>query len=92
MAELKKVSSLFDRYKKTLIAPEASVINAFVEVVDDLLGISFPKNKIKYNPATKILTFSGSGLLRGECKLHEPEIIAHLRGRLGDKSAPKALQ
>lgn len=92
MAELKKVSSLFDKYKKNLIAPEASVVNAFVEVVDELLGISFPKSKIRYNPTTKTLSFSGAGILRGECKLHEPEIIAHLRGRLGDKGAPKAIQ
>lgn len=92
MAELKQVSSLFDKYKKTLVAPEASVVNAFVEVVDDLLGIHCPKSKIKYNPTTKTLSFSGAGILRGECKIHEPEIIAHLRGRLGDRGAPVAIR
>ena len=91
MADLKKVSSLFDKYKKNLIAPEASVVSAFVEVVNDLLGIDCPKNQIKYNPGTKTLSFLGSGVLRGECKLHELEIISHLKGRLGEKSAPRTI-
>lgn len=89
MAELKKVSSLFDKYKKSLIAPEASVVNVFVEVVEDLLGTNCPKERVRYNPSTKTLSFSGAGVIRGECKVHEMEIITHLRGRLGDKSAPK---
>lgn len=91
MPELKKVSSLFDKYKKTLAAPEASVVSAFVEVVDDLLGISCQKTQVRYNPSTKTLSFLGNGVLRGECKTREAEILAHLKGRLGEKGAPKSI-
>jgi hypothetical protein len=89
MAELKKISSLFDKYKKTLVAPESSVVGVFVDVVQDLLGVECQKGQVRYNPTTRVLSFLGGGVLRGECKTHEAEILAHLRGRLGDKNAPR---
>lgn len=73
------------------MAPEASVVNAFVEVVEDIIGIACPKNQIRYDPSTRVLSFVGGGVLRGECKIRETEILDHLRGRLGEKSAPKAI-
>lgn len=86
--ELKKLSSLFDKYKERLVAPEASVIDAFVEVVKDLLGFDMDKEKIRYSPGSKTLSLVGSGALRSELKLHEKEILTHLTARLGNKSAP----
>ena len=87
--ELKSVSSLFERYKKTLVAPESSVINAFLEVVEDLLSIKVGKEKVRYSPSSRTLSLSGLGSLRSEIKMREAEILDHLRGRLGDKSAPR---
>lgn len=86
--ELKKLSTLFDKYKERLVAPEATVIDALVEVVKDLLGFEIDKKKVRYSPGSKTLSFVGSGALRSELKLHEKEILAHLAGRLGKKSAP----
>lgn len=87
--ELKKVSSLFERYKKTLVAPESSVISAFLEVVEDLLSVKLVKEKVRYSPVSRTLSLSGLGSLRSEIKMREEEIINHLKGRLGEKSAPK---
>lgn len=86
--EIKKVSDLFDKYKKRLVAPEGSVIEAFIEVVDDLLSIEVAKSKVKYNPASRTLSLKVAAALRSEIKIHESEIIAHLKGRLGEKNAP----
>lgn len=86
---IKKLSSLFDKYKNTLIAPERSVINAFFEVVEDLYGWDIPKNYITYNSKNKIISLKTSGTLVSEIKLHKQEILNHLKGRLGEKSAPK---
>ncbi|OGG41464.1 hypothetical protein A2837_03065 [Candidatus Kaiserbacteria bacterium RIFCSPHIGHO2_01_FULL_46_22] len=87
--ELKKLSSLFDKYKERLVAPEGSVIDAFVEVVRDLFEFEVNRDKIRYNPTTKTLSIVGMGILRSEVKKREQEVFDHLRGRLGDKSAPK---
>lgn len=87
--ELTKVSSLFDKYKKTLVAPEASVISAFLEVVEDLLSVKLSREKVKYNPTSRTLSLNGLGALRSEVKIREGEILDHLRGRLGDKCSPK---
>jgi len=89
--EIKKVSSLFEKYKQILIAPESTVINAFIEVVDDLLGIKCSRTQLSYSPSTKTLSLRGAGMLRSELKLHEEEILSHLKGRLGEKGAPKLI-
>lgn len=89
--ELKKASDLFEKYRKVLIAPERTVINAFLEVVDDLLSIKFSSDKLRYNPDTKTLSFVGAGLLKSEIKMHETEILAHLKGRLGERSVPRLI-
>lgn len=85
---IKKVSDLFAKYKQRLVAPEASVITAFVEVVNDLIGLDINPKKVNYNPSTKILVINGGGPLKSEIKLHQKEILTHLKGRLGEKSAP----
>ncbi|OGG85579.1 hypothetical protein A2392_02280 [Candidatus Kaiserbacteria bacterium RIFOXYB1_FULL_46_14] len=87
--ELKKLSSLFDKYRERLVAPEASVVDAFVEVVADLFDLKISREKIRYNPTTKTLSIVGLGVLRSEIKKREQEVFDHLKGRLGEKSVPK---
>lgn len=89
--EVKKLSSLFEKYKKTLIAPQKTVIHAFVEVVDELLGITVGSEQVKYSPNNKTLVITARGPLKTELQLHKDEIIAHLKGRLGEKNAPQTI-
>ena len=51
--EIKRVSDLFEKYRKTLIAPQKTVIGAFVEVVDDVLGIKLKPESVRYAPGSK---------------------------------------
>lgn len=89
--DIKKVGDLFAKYKQRLVAPEASVINAFVEVVSDLLDLDINPKKVSYNPATKVISINGGGPLKTEIKMQQKEILIHLKGRLGDMSAPKTI-
>jgi len=86
---IKQLSQLFEKYKNTLKAPQASVVNAFCEVVKDLLDIEIDKERIQYNPIKKQLVLNIPGVIKSEIQLHQKEILDHLKGRLGVGSSPK---
>ena len=75
--------------KKTLRAPQGAVITACREVIKDLVEIEVPKEKLKYSPQTRILSFTVGGPLKSEVMLHKKDILTHLKGRLGPQNAPK---
>lgn len=83
-----KISELFEKYKKTLKAPQKTVINVFQEVVKDILSFDIPFEKIQYSPNTKVLFVGMHGPGKSEVLLHKDEILLHMKGRLGEKSAP----
>jgi hypothetical protein len=86
---IKKIDGLFDKYKKMLRAPQGVVVEAFVEVVNDLIGVEIPKERITYTTHSKTLSLAISGPLKSEILLNKDEIITHMKGRLGAQSAPK---
>lgn len=87
--EIVRVSDLFSIYKNRLKAPESSVITCFQEVAQDLLGVSIEKERCNYSVTSRTLSLALTGPLKSEILLRKEEILAHLRGRLGERSAPK---
>lgn len=85
------IKDLFDIYKKRLRAPQKTVINTFQEVVDDLLGVTIDEKTCEYTPANKTLKLAVGGPLKTEILLRKKEILSHLKGRLGERSAPKEI-
>jgi hypothetical protein len=83
-----KISALFEVYKKRLRAPQGSVVAASIEVIEDLLGITVQPTWCEYSPHTRILRINAKGPIKSEIFLQKEEILNHLRGRLGAKSAP----
>lgn len=88
---IKPINNLFEKYKKTLVAPQGSVIKEFCEVVHDLYGYSVKKEQVSYSTYSKTLTIKTSGALKTELLLHKEEILTHLKGRLGEKGAPTTM-
>ncbi len=86
--KLNAINTLFDKYKRTLKAPQGIVVEAFIEVVHDLVGFQIPKERVTYTVSQKTLSVQVSGPLKTEIKLHEADILNHLKGRLGAQSAP----
>lgn len=87
--ELKKVSDLFAKYKNTLRAPQESVESACREVVEDLYAVKLKPEAVSYTPGTRVLHLRTHATIRQELLMHKQEILNHLKGRLGEKSAPK---
>jgi hypothetical protein len=84
----KKISDLFEVYRKRLRAPQGSVIDAATEVISDVLGVPMKREYLAYDPKSRILRVNASGPLKSEVSLRREEILNHLKGRLGTKSAP----
>ena len=85
---VKKLVDLFAKYKK-LTPPEGRVTTTFCEIVFDLYGFKVDKKQISYNPVTGTIHTRLPGPLKNELYLKKEELINHLKGRLGDKHAPK---
>lgn len=89
--EIVKLSTLFEKYKKTLKAPQGVVTECFREVVEELIKYTIPKEKVRYTVHSKTLSVSVSGPLKSEIQLRKKEILNHLKGRLGENNAPKEI-
>lgn len=89
--KLVAIHDLFAKYRNNLEAPEQTVKDAFCDVVDDLFSIRIPSERVSYNVASKTLSLAVSGALKTEIKVRQDEILTHLKGRLGAKSAPKTI-
>ena len=88
---IKSLNSLFEKYKKTLKAPQGSVVAAFCEVVDDLYGWQITKEQVSYSVHNQTLHLTVSGILKTELKLKKKEILNHLKARLGEQNAPREI-
>lgn len=88
---LKPIQGLFAKYQQTLRAPQGTVIKTFREVVHDVLGIDISKETIDYAVSDRVIKVRASGVLSSEIRLHEEEILHHMKGRLGAKSAPRKI-
>jgi len=86
---IKRVADLFEAYKKRLKAPQRTVVQCFVEVVEDVCGIALKASQVRYTPAARTVTLSLPGQIRTEILLQKDEVLTHLKGRLGSQSAPK---
>jgi hypothetical protein len=89
--EITKLSTLFEKYKKILKAPQGVVVDCFQEVVSELIKLDIPKEQITYSVHSKTLSVRVSGPLKTEIRMRKKEILTHMKGRLGEQSAPKEI-
>ena len=89
--QLRPIHGLFEKYQNKLKAPQKVVIETFVEVVHDLIGIQIQATDITYSVSQKILTLRLSGVIISEIRLREAEILHHMKGRLGPRNVPKKI-
>lgn len=88
---IKKINNLFDKYKKTLRAPQATVVKEFQGVVYELFGSEVNAHQCSYTPQSKTLVLTIGGPLKTEILLRKKEVLLRLKNELGEKSAPKQI-
>lgn len=88
---IKPITNLFEKYAKLLVAPQSTVVLTAVEVIKDLCGFEVQKSALRYSPQSKVLTITVPGPQKSEILMRRSEILAHIEGRVGSKSAPKSI-
>jgi hypothetical protein len=83
-----KVADLFEKYKKTLKAPQASVVKAFQEAVEEVLGVRIIPHQCVYSPRTHTLLLNMGGPQKTEILFKKKEILFKVGERVGEKNAP----
>jgi hypothetical protein len=86
---IKRVSDLFTAYQTRFRAPEKSVLSVFIDVVSEVVGITIRLSECSYTPVSQLLTLTTRGPQKTEILLRKKEILTHMKGRLGEKSAPR---
>lgn len=85
------VSKLFEKYTKTLQAPQKIVVTECIDVINDLFNIKIPREQCVYSVRSKTLSIHTKGVIKTEITLRKKDILNHLKARLGEKSAPNEI-
>lgn len=83
------IGSLFEKYTKTLKAPQQSVINACIEVIQDIYQYPLTKEQCVYHVASKTLTLHIKGPYKSEIILNKSCILDEVTKKVGKQNAPK---
>lgn len=89
--EIVAVKDLFEKYRKTLQAPQKTVEMEAIRVVGEMLHINLKEDQVKYTVSSRVLAVKAPSLIRQEVAMKQKEVLAELKKRLGDKNAPQTI-
>jgi len=88
---MKHLSDLFEKYKKNLKAPQASVERIVLRVIKEQLSISLEPTQITYNPPTRTVVIKAPSIIKTEITKHRAVVLTALQTELGVQNAPTEL-
>ncbi len=86
-----KISDLFKKYTDVLKAPQGTVVQAFIEVIYDVLGVRVEKDQCTYTVSSKTLTVQVPGMIKSEIKLQKGTIMKKMAEKIGEKNIPQTI-
>ena len=89
---MKQIGSLFEKYKKNLRPPQASVEQEAAVVIQELTSIPVRVEQLSYTLGTRVLTLQTPSVVRSEVLKQKEAILKELQYRLGKKHGPKDLR
>lgn len=89
--EVVAIGSLFEKYKKILRAPQASVVNEMVVIIHEVTNITLTPKQLSFTVSSRTLTVHAPSIVRQEVKFHEQTILKHAVAKLGTKNAPHVI-
>jgi len=88
---MKQISSLFEKYKKTLRPPQSSVEKEVVAVISHITSITITTDQVSYSPSTKTVKLLTPSIVRSEVLKQKAAIIAALQSSMSQAHAPREL-
>ena len=89
--EIVAIKDLFEKYRKTLQAPQKTVELEGIRVIGELTKITLREDQIEYTVNTRVLFIKAPSLIKQEVKMKNNAILSELKKRLGAKSAPQTI-
>lgn len=83
--ELTKLGSLFEKYERLLVPPQASVEKEIIRVIADVCGRTITREQITYTVATRSAYLRTPSLLKSEILRFRQEILDKLKAELGGR-------
>lgn len=88
---MKRMGDLFEKYKKRLKAPQATVEKEFIAVVKEVAGFELLPKQVVYTVTTRTISLQVSSLIKTELRFKQEQILQVLENRLGRDSCPKVV-
>jgi len=89
--EMKKLSSLFERYKKTLVPPQSSVEKRVAEIICELTPLTIKPEQVSYSVGNKTISLQVPSIIKSELQYHKATILGRLESEMGIKNCPKTI-
>jgi hypothetical protein len=89
--KMKTVGDLFEKYRKLLKPPQASVEKECLETIKKVTGFDLSDYKITYTVSTKTVSLGVPSVLKTEIKFHQEKILNQLKVNLGETNCPERI-
>jgi hypothetical protein len=89
--EMKKLSSLFERYQKLLVPPQASVEKRVAEIICEITPLQIKPEQVSYSVGSKTISLKVPSILKSELQHHKATILTRLESEMGIKNSPKTI-
>ncbi len=89
--EITAVKDLFEKYRKTLQAPQKTVELEAIRVIGEITNLKLKEEQVSYTVSTRVLSVNAPSLIKQELKIKHNSIIDELKKRLGVKNSPQTI-
>jgi hypothetical protein len=89
--EMKKLSSLFERYQRILVPPQASVEKRVAEIICEITSLTIKPDQVSYSVGSKTISLKVPSVLKSELQHHKTTILMRLESEMGIKNSPKTI-
>jgi hypothetical protein len=89
--EITAIKNLFEKYRKTLQAPQKTVELEGIRIIGEMTNITLREDQLEYTVSTRVLSVKAPSLIKQEIKMKQQAVLDELKNRLGAKSAPQTI-